>query len=76
MVTIAAELTVCLAKHVAMNAITGITDIANAETTDMTGGTAGTKDVMNVETIDTMNAGMIDVTGVTVTITGVGNQML
>lgn len=67
METLGADTTTHLATHATTTEIVGMTGVIIVEMTDVTG-------VTNEETIDAMDTDMIDVTGATVIISGLGDN--
>lgn len=67
METLGADTTTHLATHATTTEIVGMTGVIIIEMTDVTG-------VTNEETIDTMDTDMIDVTGATIIISGLGDN--
>ena len=67
METLGADMTTHLATHATTTESVGMTGVIIVEMTDVTG-------VTNEETIDTMDTDMIDVTGATVIISGLGDN--
>ena len=75
METLGADMTTHLATHATTTEIVGMTGVIIVEMTDVTGVTnEETIDAMTVEMTDTMDTDMIDVTGATVIISGLGDN--